>query len=303
MRGEQVMYTCDMEAAGPFRIKIDSFEGSKQDLTLGFSAEHADMLLANLFIEAQLMEGDVPIGLPSRTLYASYGGDAAAGANHRVHTSQCRWTDLLTFSHVRYWHLARNAEIHLTLRALCAPRKMVTLGHCSFSLFSKKGRLKSGRKKVVMEMYSKPSEQDVDDLTDSQPKADTPATTSPANADDANTAGDGVKGKKKKGTVSAVGVARMDKLEKVMQRYDSNAMSRSPWLDVLTFRRIDQLNQAMGSGSRRPVMMVEMERWDRCVMYGVKSYSIVPPAATWCVADAELCCDSPVKILKTSACY
>lgn len=38
--------------------------------------------------------------------------------------------------------------MHLTLRALCGPRKLVTLGHCSFGLFSKKGRLKSGRKKV-----------------------------------------------------------------------------------------------------------------------------------------------------------
>lgn len=52
----------------------------------------------------------------------------------------------------------------------------------------------------------------------------------------------------------------------------------------------------MGEGSKRPVMMVEMERWDRCVMYGVKSYSVVPVAATWCVADAELCCDSPVEV-------
>ena len=51
-------------------------------------------------------------------------------------------------SHVRYWHLPRNAEMHLTLGGLCAPRKLVTLGHCSFRLFSKKGRLKSGRKKV-----------------------------------------------------------------------------------------------------------------------------------------------------------
>ena len=52
-------------------------------------------------------------------------------------------------SHIRYWHLPRNTEMHLTLRALCGPRKLVTLGHCSFCLFSKKGRLKSGRKKVI----------------------------------------------------------------------------------------------------------------------------------------------------------
>ena len=79
-------------------IRIDSFEGSKQDLTEGFSAEQADQLLNNLFVEAQLMEGDAPIGLPSRTLYACYGGDGSrGGGGHRLQTKQCRWNDLLTF--------------------------------------------------------------------------------------------------------------------------------------------------------------------------------------------------------------
>lgn len=79
-------------------IKIDSFEGSKQDLTEGFSAEQADQLLNNLFVEAQLMEGDVPIGLPSRTLYSCYGGECTrGGGGHRLQTKQCRWNDLLTF--------------------------------------------------------------------------------------------------------------------------------------------------------------------------------------------------------------
>jgi len=79
-------------------IKIDSFEGGKQDLTEGFSAEQADQLLSNLFVEAQLMEGDVPIGLPSRTIYSCYGdGSRGGGGGHRLQTRQCRWNDLLTF--------------------------------------------------------------------------------------------------------------------------------------------------------------------------------------------------------------
>ena len=166
------------------------------------------------------------------------------------------------------------------------------------------------------------------------------------------TAGDENEGEGKEGWSDEVPDKRclMDKLDKLMQRYDSNGMARCGWLDVLALRRIDQLNQAtsnspalrarspslsapsallrmlssqscsppegacadrmppplvcgalgcmqaMGEGSKRPVLMVEMERWDRCVMYGVKSYSVVPVAATWCVADAELCCDSPVEV-------
>ena len=243
------------------------------------------------------MEAGVPIGLPSRTVYAAYGGgDGAAGAAvdaaHRSsHASQCRWSDLLTFNHVRYWHLPRNAEMHLTLRAVCAPRRFVTLGHCSFSLFSKKGRLKSGRKKVAVELYSKAA---TDGAGAASERASTQAHDAPAQEDTPSTRPGDAGASDTPAAVS--GRANMDKLDKLMQRYDSNAMSRSAWLDVLAFRRIDQLNQALGSSCTRPVMMVEMERWDRCVMYGVKCYSLVPPAATWHVADAELCCDSPVEL-------
>ena len=132
---ETVMLTCDMDAFGPFRVKIEAFEGAKEAVAAGFSAEQSDTLLANLFVEAQLMEGGAPMGLPSRTGYAPY-------------ETHCRWNDTLTFPHIRYWHLPRDAELRLQLRSLCAPRQYVTLGEASFRLFSKKGRLKSGRKKA-----------------------------------------------------------------------------------------------------------------------------------------------------------
>ena len=70
----------------------------------------------------------------------------------------------------------------------------------------------------------------------------------------------------------------MDKLEKLMQRYDSNAMPRSAWLDALTFSRIEELHHAMGPGTTRPVIIVELERWDRCVMYAFKAHSCLHSA-------------------------
>jgi hypothetical protein len=82
---------------GLARIKIDSFEGSAQDLTAGFSAEQAEQLMSNLYVEAQLMEGGVPMGLPSRTIYSPHGGDSAAGGGHGMHAVLCRWNDVLTF--------------------------------------------------------------------------------------------------------------------------------------------------------------------------------------------------------------
>ena len=278
--GENVLYTCDMEAAGPFRIKIDAFEGSTHDLTKGFSAQHADHLLANLFVDAQLMEGDVPIGLPSRTAYSAHGGNSeGSGGAHRAHSNLCQWNDVLTFSHVRYWHLPRSARMHLTLRAVCAPRSVVALGHGSFRLFTKKGRLKSGRKKVSIELCSK--------------GADGSGVAEDAGDEGGVGVGGGGPAKSQPHTDEVA-----DKLDKLMQRYDSNTTAgRCAWLDELVLRRIERLHQARGPQRRpRAVMSVELERWERSVEYGVKTYSVVPPATTWCVADAEVCSESPVEL-------
>jgi len=247
--------TCDMEAAGPLRLKIDSFEGSKEDLTSGIHPENAESLLANLFVEAQIMEGETAVGLPSRTCYTSYG-------------NQCRWNDLLTFNHVRYWHLPRDAAVHLTLRALYAPRKYVSLGEASFRLFSKKGRLKSGRKKIQVEFYH-----------GNETTMDAQQLSPPPHAL-----------KKHGGSVPS-----MEKLEKLMQRYDRNAMERVPWLDALAFRRIQQLNKDVGDGTCRPTITVEMERWDRTVMYGVRPYTQIPSGGNSLLPDPELGCDNPVE--------
>ena len=116
---EPVMLTCDMDAFGPFRVKIEAFEGTMEALTAGFSAAQSDILLTNLFVEAQLMEDGVPMGLPSRTNYAPF-------------ETHCRWNETLTFPHIRYWHLPRDAELRIHLRSLLAPRRSITIGEVPF---------------------------------------------------------------------------------------------------------------------------------------------------------------------------
>ena len=230
-RGD-VLYTCDMEA--PVRSGLRStFEGSTHDLTKGFSAQHADHLLANLFVDAQLMEGDVPIGLPSRTAYSAHGGNSAgSGGAHRAHSNLCQWNDVLTFSHVRYWHLPRSARMHLTLRAVCAPRSVVALGHGSFRLFEEERPPQERPQEVHRALQQERGWQ---------------------------------RGRRRRGDEGGVGVGGggpaksqahtdevADKLDKLMQRYDSNTTAgRCAWLDELVLRRIERLHQARGpSGAR-----------------------------------------------------
>lgn len=254
---EPVMLTCDMDAFGPFRVKIEAFEGTMEAVAAGFSAAQSDMLLAHLFVEAQLMEDGVPMGLPSRTSYAPL-------------ETHCRWNDTLTFPHIRYWHLPRNAELRLHLRSKLGPRQFVTLGEASFRLFSKNGRLKSGRKKNALNLAHGSAE------------------------------GGGEEAQHPPAAASGGGAAppkgeSMDRLEKLIQRYDRNAMDRTPWLDRLAFRRIEQINQSRRGGDSKPVIMVEMERWDLTVMFGAKDYSVVPNGGHPSLPDPEVGCDSPVE--------
>jgi len=244
------MYTCDMDSVGPFRVKVESFEGNKQDLVAGLSGVQADHLLANLFVVGQLMEDGVPIGLSTRTSYTSF-------------SSHCRWTELLTFGYCRYWHLPRNAELHLTVQGLASPRNVVTLGSASFRLFNKRGQLKTGRKKALVKLENGPEGVE-------EPLSDSTAAT------------------QRQGPT-------MERLEKLIHRYDRNAMDHSPWLDQLAFRRIEQINQAINHGASRPLLLVEMVRWDRPVSYAVKTYSLLPRGGGGALPDPELGCDSPVE--------
>jgi hypothetical protein len=72
--------------------------------------------------------------------------------------------------------------------------------------------------------------------------------------------------------------------------------SLTPPCSLLAANALQAHVHAGGQPPRCAVIMVEMERWDRCVLYGVKSYSVVPATATWCVADAEVCSESPVEL-------
>ena len=102
----------------------------------------------------------------------------------------------LTLASDRYWQLPRNAELHLTLKGMAGPRRTVTLGEACFRLFSKKGHLKSGRKKALVKLYTKPGGQE-----------------------------DGVA---EKNSAVPETVPSMEKLEKLIQRYDRNALDHSP---------------------------------------------------------------------------
>lgn len=55
------------------------------------------------------------------------------------------------------------------------------------------------------------------------------------------------------------------------------------------------LLQAINHGASRPLLLVEMVRWDRPVSYAVKTYSLLPRGGGGALPDPELGCDSPVE--------
>lgn len=123
----------------PVRLRIEWFEGPKELLTAGMTGDRGETAMSNVYVQVQLVNQGRPMGLPTRTGYTMFG-------------SQCVWDHLVCFSHCHLSDLPRTAEIHLTLAALDAPRSIVVLGEASFRLFSKRGRLKRGRKKIALRL-------------------------------------------------------------------------------------------------------------------------------------------------------
>ena len=92
----------------PVRLKIEAFEGSKEQLTSWMTGDRGETAMSNVYAQIQLVNQGRPMGLPTRTGYTMFG-------------AQCVWGEMVSFNHCRLSDLPRTAEIHVTLAALDAP--------------------------------------------------------------------------------------------------------------------------------------------------------------------------------------
>ena len=334
----------------PVRLKIEAFEGSKEQLTSWMTGDRAETAMSNVYAQIQLVNQGRPMGLPTRTGYTMFG-------------AQCVWGEMVSFNHCRLSDLPRTAEIHVTLAALDAPRSHTMLGEASFRLFSKRGRLKRGRKKIPLRLCRGGGGDGVgtaDAGAAWDRTADVPADHSGGGGGgDGSQVGSGslvgaegkdvAEGASVEGAGSGIGAESMrrtrssgsgskgaavadaggsrlrrsqspetvaggegggaggggkqggtggfamDKIEKMIQRYERHAIDHVPWLDKLAFQRIEQLHRGLSDRTVPPTIVVELERWEGVVSHSFKNYNVVPQGVKGLVRDPEIGCDSPIE--------
>lgn len=91
------------------------------------------------------------------------------------------------------------------------------------------------------------------------------------------------------GQAEAAALEEMDFIEKMIQRYESGKIRREPWLDRLTFRRIEEINQANPGRQDRIYVLIELDMSMRVPMVLQERETSPPRLGTLCtIADAEL---------------
>jgi phosphatidylinositol 3-kinase len=155
----------------------------------------------------------------------------------------------------------------------------VIIGDAVLRLFSKRGRLKRGRKKLMLKLTKDAGQAGSNSVSQTSRKS--------GNASEWNV-GQTVGAEKNQGYA-------MERIEKLIQRYDRNTIDRTPWLDRLAFRRIEHINQGMSQRTSPPTIVLELERWEFVVVHGFKHYNVVPQGVRGLVRDPEVGCESPIE--------
>ncbi|TPX63239.1 hypothetical protein SpCBS45565_g06771 [Spizellomyces sp. 'palustris'] len=93
----------------------------------------------------------------------------------------------------------------------------------------------------------------------------------------------------------------MDRLEKLMRRYERGDMTRVDWLDRLAFREIERINKMEGMRTKHLFLYVDLPQFDFPLVFYEKEYRLPAPppppveSNLQIVADPEAARDNPVE--------
>ncbi|RHZ89967.1 hypothetical protein Glove_9g253 [Diversispora epigaea] len=151
------------------------------------------------------------------------------------------WNEWLTIP-LKYRDLPVTAHLALTVWDIYGPRKVVPVGGTTFRLFGKYNTLRKGKHKC----YLWPG----------------------VEAD----------GRENSITPSKVGnKSEMDRLEKLVKRYERNDMAKLEWLDNLAFRQIEKIHKQESSKSKNLYLYIDLPKFDFPVVFSEPDY-ILPTA-------------------------
>ncbi|KAJ3023312.1 Phosphatidylinositol (PI) 3-kinase [Thoreauomyces humboldtii] len=134
-----------------------------------------------------------------------------------------------------------------------APRKPVALGGTTFRMFGKYNTLRKGKHKMFVWPW-----QEADGLD----RSSTPSKVESA--------------------------SEMDRLEKLMRKYERGDMARVDWLDQLTFREIERINRTETVQTKHMYLYIDLPQFDFPLVYSEKEYRLPIPMARLVDSDLQI---------------
>ncbi|XP_028821207.1 phosphatidylinositol 3-kinase catalytic subunit type 3 isoform X2 [Denticeps clupeoides] len=234
------VYSCDMDAN--VQLKIGSLEGRRElksykalleDPMLRFSGLYQENC-SDLYVTCQVFAEGKPLALPVRTSYKAF-------------STRWNWNEWLRLP-VKYPDLPQNAQVALTVWDIYGPGRATPVGGTTVTLFGKYGMFRQG----MHDLKVWPGVEG-----DGEEPTSTPGRTSSTLAEDQM-------GRLAKGPDFEV-------LSDLTKAHRQGHMVKVDWLDRLTFREIEMINESEKRSSNFMYLMVEFPR----VKCGEREYSIV----------------------------
>ncbi|KAJ3163607.1 Phosphatidylinositol (PI) 3-kinase [Geranomyces michiganensis] len=184
---------------------------------------------------------------------------------HHSFSNHWTWNEWLNIP-LRYRDLPLSSQLAFTIWDVYAPRKAVPLGGTTFRLFGKYNTLRKGKHKLFVWPWR---EADGLDHTSTPSKIDTQS--------------------------------EMDRLEKLMRKYERGDMARVEWLDQLSFREIEKVNKTETLETKHMFLYIDLPQFDFPLVYSEKEYRLPMPMARLVdsdlqiIPDPEAARDNPVE--------
>ncbi|CAO3592164.1 unnamed protein product [Absidia cylindrospora] len=165
----------------------------------------------------------------------------AARTSYKAFKNHWNWNEWLTLP-IKYSNLPSSAQFAITVWGIKSPRKLEAIGGTTMRLFGKHSTLRKGKHKL--HLWTK---------TEADGRTNTTTPSKIEATDD------------------------MDKLEKLVKRYDCGNIQPVEWLDNLAFRKIEQIHKKASLSSDSLALYIELPKFDFPVVYGDTEYKLLDP--------------------------
>eukprot|EP00249_Psilotum_nudum_P022815 c28649_g1_i1 orf=409-2850(-) len=158
----------------------------------------------------------------------------------------CRWNELMTLS-AKYRDLTADAQLALTVWDVSQPRQEVAIGGATLRLFNSKKQLKTGKQKLRLWRGK---------VADGSNPTATP------------------------GKVPKHEWGKVERLEKLINKYERGLLPHIDWLDCLTFKAIEKIkeDESKYNGSTHLHLIVDLQTFEHPVAFQELGANLLMPS-------------------------